>query len=114
MNDLQQGEFPIGSENDIVSARKLVRNAAVALGFGLTDVTRIVTAASELTRNIYIYAKSGVMRDIPDQGTVLGIPAAPDKQAKRQMIALQQLPELIRRTRDLEKQVAELRGRAGG
>ncbi|MCC6820710.1 MAG: UDP-3-O-(3-hydroxymyristoyl)glucosamine N-acyltransferase, partial [Verrucomicrobia subdivision 3 bacterium] len=48
-------------------------------------------------------AKSGVMRDIPDKGTVLGIPAAPDKQAKRQMIALQQLPELIRRTRELEK-----------
>jgi UDP-3-O-[3-hydroxymyristoyl] glucosamine N-acyltransferase len=53
-------------------------------------------------------AKSGVMRDIPDKGVVLGIPAMPDKQAKRQMIALQQLPELIRRTRELEKQVAEL------
>lgn len=58
-------------------------------------------------------AKSGVMRDIPDKGTVLGIPAAPDKQAKRQMIALQQLPELIRRTRELEKQVAELQAKAG-
>ena len=59
-------------------------------------------------------AKSGVMRDIPDKGTVLGIPAAPDKQAKRQMIALQQLPELIRRTRELEKQVAELRAKSAG
>ena len=56
-------------------------------------------------------AKSGVMRDVPDKGTVLGIPAAPDKQAKRQMIAIQQLPELIRRTRALEKEVAELKGR---
>jgi UDP-3-O-[3-hydroxymyristoyl] glucosamine N-acyltransferase len=54
-------------------------------------------------------AKSGVMRDIPDKGTVLGIPAAPDKQAKRQMIALTQLPDLIRRTRELEKQLAELK-----
>jgi serine/threonine-protein kinase RsbT len=43
-------------------ARKVVRDAATALGFGLTDVTRIVTAASELTRNIYHYAKSGVVR----------------------------------------------------
>ena len=59
-------------------------------------------------------AKSGVMRDIPDKGTVLGMPAAPDKQAKRQMIAIQQLPELIRRTRELEKQVAELQAKAGG
>lgn len=62
MNSPNEGEFRIESENDIVSARKLVRNAATAMGFGLTDVTRIVTAASELTRNIYVYAKSGVMR----------------------------------------------------
>jgi UDP-3-O-[3-hydroxymyristoyl] glucosamine N-acyltransferase len=48
------------------------------------------------------------MRDVPDGGRVLGIPAVPDKQAKRQMIAMQQLPELLRRTRELEKQVQEL------
>ena len=62
MNEPHQGEFRIESENDIVMARKVVRNAATALGFGITDVTRIVTAASELTRNIYVYAKSGIMR----------------------------------------------------
>ena len=48
------------------------------------------------------------MRDIPDGGRVLGIPAAPDRQAKRQMIAMQQLPELLHRVRDLEKLVPEL------
>ncbi len=62
MNQPREGEFPIGSEGDIVMARRVVRNAATALGFGITDVTRIVTAASELTRNIYQYAGSGVMR----------------------------------------------------
>jgi UDP-3-O-[3-hydroxymyristoyl] glucosamine N-acyltransferase len=56
-------------------------------------------------------AKSGVMRDIPDGGRVLGIPAAPDRQAKRQMIAIQQLPDLLHRMRDLEKQVQELTAR---
>ena len=68
----------------------------------------------KLGQQATVGAKSGVMRDIPDKGTVLGIPAAPDKQAKRQMIAIQQLPELIRRTRELEKQVAELQAKAGG
>ncbi len=62
MNLTFPGEFRIQSEGDIVMARKAVRNAATALGFGITDVTRIVTAASELTRNIYQYARSGVMR----------------------------------------------------
>jgi UDP-3-O-[3-hydroxymyristoyl] glucosamine N-acyltransferase len=53
-------------------------------------------------------AKSGVMRDVPAGGTVLGIPALPDKQAKRQMIALQQLPDLLRTIRELKRKVAEL------
>ena len=56
-------------------------------------------------------AKSGVMRDIPAGGTVLGIPAMPDKQTKRQWIAMQQLPELIRRVRELEKLVEQLSGK---
>lgn len=56
------GELVISNEYDIVTARKAVRQAAMEAGFGLTDVTRIVTAASELSRNIYVYAGSGVMR----------------------------------------------------
>ncbi len=61
MNGSHPGELRIQSEGDLVMARKVVRQAATALGFGITDVTRIVTAASELTRNIYLYAKSGTM-----------------------------------------------------
>jgi serine/threonine-protein kinase RsbT len=56
------GEVCIGSEGDIVTARKIVRDAAMAMGFSVTDVTRIVTAASELTRNVFRYAGSGVMQ----------------------------------------------------
>jgi UDP-3-O-[3-hydroxymyristoyl] glucosamine N-acyltransferase len=59
---------------------------------------------------VVIGAKSGVMRDVEDGGRVLGIPAAPERQAKRQMIAQQQLPELLRRVRELEKKVRELGG----
>jgi UDP-3-O-[3-hydroxymyristoyl] glucosamine N-acyltransferase len=67
----------------------------------------------KLGKQVTVGAKSGVMRDIADGGTVLGIPAAPDKQMKRQMIAVTQLPELIRRTRELEKQLAELQAKVG-
>ena len=54
-------------------------------------------------------AKSGVMRDVPDGGKVLGLPAGPEKETKRQLIAVTQLPELIRRVRELEKQMEQLR-----
>lgn len=52
-----------------------------------------------------IGAKSGVMRDIPAGETVLGYPAAPDKQAKRQWIAMGQLPDALRRLKAVEKQL---------
>jgi UDP-3-O-[3-hydroxymyristoyl] glucosamine N-acyltransferase len=63
----------------------------------------------KLGRQATVGAKSGVMRDVPDAGTVLGIPAMPDKQTKRQWIAMQQLPDMIRRLRELEKQIESLR-----
>ncbi len=70
----RQGEVRITAEIDIVTARKTVRNAATALGFSITEVTRIVTAASELTRNIYQYARSGRMRWRElNQGSKLGL-----------------------------------------
>lgn len=53
-------------------------------------------------------AKSGVMRDIPDKTTVLGIPAQPDRQTKRQWISLQKLPDTLQRIRELEETVARL------
>jgi UDP-3-O-[3-hydroxymyristoyl] glucosamine N-acyltransferase len=54
---------------------------------------------------VIVAAQSGVMHDIPDGGKWLGAPAQPDREAKRQIIALQQLPALIRRVRELEKQL---------
>jgi UDP-3-O-[3-hydroxymyristoyl] glucosamine N-acyltransferase len=65
----------------------------------------------KLGNQVIVGAKSGVMRDVPDGGRVLGIPALPNLQAKRQVIALQQLPDLLHRTRELEKQVEELAAR---
>jgi len=62
---------------------------------------------------VTIGAKSGVMRDIPDGSTMLGIPAAPDKQFKRQIIAAQRLPELLQRMRALEREVAEMKEKLG-
>ena len=55
-------EVAIQCEGDIVVVRRAVREAADRLGFGMTDTTRIVTGASELARNIFRYARPGVMR----------------------------------------------------
>lgn len=60
--DDRQGELSIGRESDVIVVRQTVRKITKLLGMGLTDTTRVVTAASELARNIFLYAESGVMR----------------------------------------------------
>jgi UDP-3-O-[3-hydroxymyristoyl] glucosamine N-acyltransferase len=62
-----------------------------------------VTGHLKIGNKVIVAAQSGVMNDIPDGAKWLGSPAQPDRQAKRQMIALHQLPELLRRVAQLEK-----------
>ena len=59
----------------------------------------------KIGNKVTIAAQSGVMHDVPDGGKWMGAPAQPDRQAKRQMIALHHLPELMRRVNELEKLV---------
>jgi UDP-3-O-[3-hydroxymyristoyl] glucosamine N-acyltransferase len=67
----------------------------------------------KLGQQVTVGGKSGVMRDVPDKETVLGLPAVPDIQAKRQWVAIQKLPEMILRMRELEKKVADLSTKIG-
>lgn len=62
MNALDYGEVKIEVEADIAVARRAVRDLAANIGFGATEVARIVTAASELGRNVHKYAGRGVMQ----------------------------------------------------
>ncbi|MFW9996460.1 MAG: anti-sigma regulatory factor [Candidatus Odinarchaeota archaeon] len=58
---LQEEIVPIIIESDIVTVRRVARTIAGELGFGMTDTTRIITATSELARNVYQYAGKGTV-----------------------------------------------------
>ncbi|MDI3535110.1 MAG: serine/threonine-protein kinase RsbT, partial [Thermosediminibacterales bacterium] len=49
----------IKDENDIAVSRQMAKSFAQKNNFSLADVTKIATAVSELSRNIYRYAKEG-------------------------------------------------------
>jgi serine/threonine-protein kinase RsbT len=51
----------VRSSEDVVLVRRAVREAAVASGFSLVDQTKLVTAASELARNMVIYGGGGTL-----------------------------------------------------
>jgi UDP-3-O-[3-hydroxymyristoyl] glucosamine N-acyltransferase len=57
--------------------------------------------------NATLGAQSGVMHDVPAGQTWLYSPAQPDRQVKRMLIAMQRLPELLRRVHELEKRLED-------
>ena len=62
MSTQQNGELPLTNEHDIVLGRQAVRRLAQECGFSLVDQTKLVTAASELARNAYIYGGGGTLK----------------------------------------------------
>ncbi len=59
---------------DVVRVRQAVRHRAVAIGLGLVDQTKIITAASELARNTLDYGGGGTMTmEIVENGVRRGL-----------------------------------------
>ena len=56
---LKAETIAVRGEQDIVTVRQRVRFMAVALKLSLVDQTKMVTAASELARNLWIYGGGG-------------------------------------------------------
>jgi len=56
----------------------------------------------KIGNQVTLAAQSGVMHNIPDGETWFGYPAQPNKDAKRQIVALRRLPELLKRVHEIE------------
>ena len=62
----------------------------------------------EIGDAVQIAAKAGVMDDLPANGQYGGQPAIPFSQAKRSVLALARLPELMHEIRAMQKRIARL------
>ncbi|SRR5258706_3144589 len=64
----------VSSSEHVSLARQLVKRWAVELGFSLVEQTKLVTATSELARNIVLYAGEGTVRvEVVDDGLRRGL-----------------------------------------
>jgi UDP-3-O-[3-hydroxymyristoyl] glucosamine N-acyltransferase len=59
----------------------------------------------KIGNKVSVAAQSGVMHSIKDGEKWFGSPAQPDRQTKRQLIAVQHLPELLKRVAELERKL---------
>ncbi len=70
----QSDRVSIQAEQDVVLARKKVKDWATNMGFSLVEQTKLVTAASELARNMLVHAGGGEMTvEILEKGIRRGL-----------------------------------------
>jgi len=68
------GTQPISIEQDVVLARQTARKLATECGMRLIDLTKLVTAVSELARNTMVYGGGGDMDwQILDENARVGL-----------------------------------------
>jgi serine/threonine-protein kinase RsbT len=71
---LSKDEMAVVREQDVVPFRNRVREYAVRIKMGLVNQTKLITAASELVRNMLRYANGGRIRiEIVSKGRDNGI-----------------------------------------
>ena len=74
INSTRLGDIYVRRESDIVKVRERVRRLAREMGFDSTTQIKITTAVSEVTRNIYEYAKSGAISlALAERGDAFGL-----------------------------------------
>lgn len=86
------------SQVGVAGSSKLGNYVVLAGQVGIAGHLKIGSGVS-------VGAQSGVMHNIPDGEKWLGSPAQPDRQAKRVLISLHQLPDLTRKVAELEKRL---------
>ena len=82
---------------------------------GSTKIGAYVTVAGQagiaghlrIGDRVTLAAQSGVMHHIPEGQKWMGSPAQPDRITKRQLLAIERLPDLLRRVHELERRLGE-------
>ncbi len=90
------------SQTGIAGSTKLGSYTTIAGKVGIAGHLKIGS-------RVIVAAGSGIMHDIPDGEKWMGFIAQPDRQSKREILALRKLPDLLKRVRELEAQIAALR-----
>lgn len=73
MISLSKETLKIATEQDVVFFRQRLKEYATKIGMSVLDQTKLITASSELARNILVYAKRGevtieVLSDLSRKG----------------------------------------------
>ncbi len=71
---MDTAEIQLRAQEDVVLVRQAVRSKAASIGLSLVDLTKLVTAASELARNTVVHGGGGMAKlEVVQNSTKRGI-----------------------------------------
>jgi len=112
-NLVQIGHNVVVGDHSILVAQVGV-SGSTRLGSFVTLAGQVGLAGHlQIGDRVTVGAKSGIMNNIPAGEVWMGIPGRESSQFKRQFVAVQKLPELIWKIRELEKRLADLEKERG-
>jgi len=101
-HNVQIGEHCIVVAQTGISGSTVIGNGVV-LGARAATVGHI-----RIGDGARVAAGAGVTKDIPAGATVMGIPAGPHEQVRRQWVGMRKLPEMLQTVKELEQKVDRL------
>jgi UDP-3-O-[3-hydroxymyristoyl] glucosamine N-acyltransferase len=104
-NLVQVGHNVTIGEHSILCAQVGIAGSAKLGNYNVLAGQVGIAGHLKLGDRVTVASKSGVMHAIPDGETWLGIPAQPDRQAKRMLIAMQRLPDLLKKVAEWERKL---------
>jgi UDP-3-O-[3-hydroxymyristoyl] glucosamine N-acyltransferase len=102
----------VGADTVIVAQVGIAGSSRVGSRVTLAGQVGVVDHV-EIGDDVIVGAQAGVSKDVPAGSIVLGSPAIPHGDFKRQLAATAGLPEMRKRVRALEERLAALEGRVG-
>jgi len=97
----------IGDFSIIVAQTGVAGSSTIGRGVTMAAQSGIVNHAT-IGDGATVAARGGVFADIPAKAVVSGFPAIDHRQDLHQMAAVQQLPELVKKVRQLEAEIKKL------
>ncbi len=92
-------------ENSILCAQAGIAGSAKLGNFVVLAGQVGIAGHLKIGSKVTVMSQAGVMHNIPDGETWLGAPAQPDREAKRVLIALQRLPDALKKIAAMEKKL---------
>ena len=85
-------------------------SGSTRLGMGVICAGQVgIVGHVEIGDGARLGAQSGVSNDVPSGETYSGYPAGPHAEWRKQMVALRKLPEVLKRLRELEKELSKIK-----